>query len=102
MPSHELYYIKKDEVQFNKYIKEVNNLFIKVLDNYEEYGQEWISTFKKIMNIFFPVIYILIFFHDKLQKWIGLPFTIILILISALLLLYMNRKQIWNNPAFFS
>ena len=37
MPSHELYYIKKDEVQFTAYIEEVNKLFIRVLDEYDRY-----------------------------------------------------------------
>ena len=40
MPSHELYHIKKDEVRFLKYIKGVNELFIRVLDEYEEYFGE--------------------------------------------------------------
>jgi hypothetical protein len=48
MPSHDLYYIKKDEVLFLEYIKEVNSLFIRVFDNYEKYIEEnfpWISNY---------------------------------------------------------
>ena len=79
MPSHELYNIKKDEVQFNEYLKKINNLFIKILDDYEEYTKESGNTLNLLFHIFYPFIFILILFSDKFQKWIGLRFCFLLL-----------------------
>ena len=98
MPSHELYYIKKDEVQFLEYLKEVNKLFIRVLDEYEEYTKELGDTLKILFDIFYPFIFILILFNDKFQKWVGSFFTVILALIFVIILLFINRKRIWKKP----
>ena len=102
IPSHELYYIKRDEEQFKEYIKEVNNLFIKVLDDYEEYIEKIGSTFKKIFDVTSPFIFLIILYFDKFHTWIGLPLTIAFVIFLFSILLYINRKKIWNNPYKFN
>ena len=94
MPSHELYYIKKDELQFKKYLKELNSLFIEVLDDYEEYISEPKNIFKTILDILLPFIFLIILFGEKFQKWGGTFFSVILSVIFIISLLYMNRKKI--------
>jgi membrane protein insertase Oxa1/YidC/SpoIIIJ len=101
MPSHELYYIQKDEVQFQEYIKELNSLFIRVLDDYEDYIEEWENTLKRFYNILFPLIFLVILFYDKFQKRIGASWTIILASVFAIILVYVNRKKIWHNHSEF-
>ena len=77
MPTHELYYIKKDETQFKEYINELNQLFIIIHDDYEEYFKEPHSVLKTIWDILFPLILFTFFFYNKFQKWMGLNFTLI-------------------------
>jgi membrane protein insertase Oxa1/YidC/SpoIIIJ len=101
MPSHELYYIKKDEVQFQEYLKELNSLFIRVLDDYEDYIEKWENVWKRFYNVLFPLIFLLILFYDKFQKRIGPSWTIILASIFAVILIYLNRKKIWINHSEF-
>lgn len=101
MPSHELYYIKKDEVQFTAYIEEVNKLFIRVLDEYDKYVSEPVSFLKKLYNILFPLIFLLILFHEKFKKWLGLEFTILLFIIITIVLVYVNRRKLRNNYVRF-
>jgi hypothetical protein len=98
MPTHELYYIKKDEQQFKEYLNELNHLYIMVLDDFEEYIEESSSLLKTLWDILFPLVLFTLIFYDKFQKWIGLFFTIILILALFLFLLYLYRKELWNNP----
>jgi membrane protein insertase Oxa1/YidC/SpoIIIJ len=102
MPCHELYYIKKDEGQFQEYLKELNSLFIRVLDDYEDYIEEWENVWKRFYNILFPLIFLGILFYDKFQKRIGPFWTIILASVFAIILIYVNRKKIWqNHPEFY-
>jgi hypothetical protein len=93
MPTHELYYIKKDETQFKEYINELNQLYIAVLDDYEEYLEVSNSYLKTIMDILFPLMLLTLLFYDKFQKWIGLNFTLISIMLLLIFLLYINRKN---------
>jgi uncharacterized membrane protein YwaF len=97
MPSHELYYIKRDEVQFLEYLKEVNKLFIRVLDEYEEYNIEPDNFFKELFNILFPIIFLLILFHEKVEKRIGLEFTVLLSVVTTIVLIYINRRKLRNS-----
>ena len=97
MPSHELYYIKKDEVQFLEYLKEVNQLFIRVLDEYEQYNIEINNFLKKLFNVLFPIIFLLILYHEKFEKWIGLEFTILSSIIIAIGLILTKRRELWNS-----
>lgn len=102
MPTHELYYIKKDETQFKEYINEVNKLYITVLDEYDEYIEESSSSLKTLWGILFPFMFFIILLFDKFQKWIGLSFTFISIILLLIFLLYINRKKLWKNPYKFN
>jgi hypothetical protein len=98
MPTHELYYIKKDEQQFKEYLNELNHLYIMVLDDFEEYIEESSSLLKTLWDILFPLMFFTLIFYDKFQKWIGLFFTIILILALFIFLLFIYRKELWKKP----
>jgi hypothetical protein len=101
MPSHELYYIKKDELQFSEYLKQINALFIKVLDEHGKYNVQPDNFIKTLFNILFPILFLLILYHEKFEKWIGLEFTILFSILISLILLYFNRKKLWNSYSEF-
>ncbi len=93
MPSHELYYIKKDELQFLEYIRQVNSLFITVLDEYEKYIVKPANFIKTLFNILFPMIFLLVLYHEKFEKWIGLELTILFSIVISIALVYVNRRK---------
>lgn len=97
MPSHELYYIKKDEAQFTEYIKEVNSLFIQVLDDYEKYAENSNYFFNTLSNILYPILFIFVLYHEKLEQQFGLAFTILLSILMTSALIYINRRKLWHR-----
>ncbi|MES2518880.1 MAG: hypothetical protein V4585_12275 [Bacteroidota bacterium] len=97
MPSHDLYYIKKDEVLFLEYIKEVNSLFIRVFDNYEKYIEEPDNFFKTLFTILYPILLILVFYYEQVEKRIGLELTILVSFGTTIVLIYINRRKLWNS-----
>ena len=98
MPVHELYYVKIDEEEFKEYIKRLNGLYINVLDDYESYTD--IIPSKSWGNVAF-MLYVVVFFHEKIEKWLGYYAVPTLFIFVLIYVIYENRARFRESPFNF-
>ena len=64
-----------------------------MLDEYEKYIVKPENFIKTLFNVLFSMIFLLVLYHEKLDKWIGLELTILLSFVISIVLVYVNRRK---------
>lgn len=98
MPVHELYFIKVNQEEFDEYIKKINDLYIRIEDDYEAYFEK--KSINHWGNLSF-LVYVVFFFHESIEKRLGNYALPSLALIIVGFMIYQNRTHLLDKlPKF--